>query len=204
MAKRARRNGQSNGHSSGHRRPPPPPPSFLEQYWRTLAIVVVVFMVVAVSAYIISLPSDEDDNGDGPPPVDKAPEFTVTTIDGEQIALAQFRGQVVVLDLMATWCGPCATQMEELNKLKAAYHPSEVVILSIGVDASETDAQLRAFKDQHYANWRFASDSDNVGTKYGAQSIPTLAIIDKDGNLQWLHSGVTTFEDLQKKVDPLL
>jgi thiol-disulfide isomerase/thioredoxin len=206
MASRNRRNGQSRR----RRHPPPPPPSFLEQNWRALTIVVVVFLVAAVSAYAISLPSDEGDKGDGdgngndPPPVDMAPEFVLTTVGGEQIALAQFRGKVVVLDLMATWCGPCVTQMEELNLLRAAYGPSEVVILSIGVDTSETDQQLQTFKDQNYANWQFASDTDNVGTKYDVQSIPTLAIIDKEGGLQWLHAGVTSFEDLEKRIDPLL
>lgn len=192
--------------ANGHRRPPPPPPSFLEENWRTLAIVVVVLVVLAASAYVISLSPDADDNGNEnePVPVDKAPLFTVTTIDGEVISLSQFRGKVVVLDLMATWCGPCATQMTELNRLHAAYSTSEVVILSIGVDTKETDQQLQTFKDQHYANWRFAGDSDGVGTKYDAQSIPTLAIIDKDGGLRWHHAGVTSFEDLKKRIDPLL
>lgn len=203
MAKRAGRKRQKNG----RRHPPPPPPSFLEQNWRMMAIVIVVFMVVAISAYSVNKVSPDDGingNGNGPPTVEKAPVFQVTTIDGEPIALNQFRGQVVVLDLMATWCGPCATQMEELNQLRAEYTTSQVVILSIGVDTKETDQQLRTFKDQYHANWQFSGDTDNVGTKYDAQSIPTLAIIDKDGNLQWHHAGVTSFEDLQKRINPLL
>ena len=205
MTKRAGRKRQKNG----RRHPPPPPPSFLEQNWRMMAIVIVVFLIVAVSAYAVNTLSPDDgtngnDNGNGPPTVDKAPDFQVTTIDGEPIALNQFRGQVVVLDLMATWCGPCADQMEELNRLRAEYPTTQVVILSIGVDTKETDQQLRTFKDQYHANWRFSGDTDNVGTKYDAQNIPTLALIDKDGDLQWHHAGVTSFEDLQKKIDPLL
>jgi peroxiredoxin len=181
--------------------------------WRTLAIVIVVFLVVAVSVYAITTrPGDKDDDGNGdgngngndPPPTNEAPRFSLTTVDGEPISLDQFRGHVVVLDLMATWCNPCAIQMEDLNQLRAAYPEREVVILSVGVDTSESDQLLRDFRDQHYASWRFARDTDDVGTKYDAQSIPTLAIIDKDGNQVWRHSGVTSFDDLRDKIDPLL
>ena len=205
MAKRARRNGQRNG----RRRAPQPPPSTLGPNWRTLAIVIVVFLVIAVSVYAYSTrPADKDDdengNGNNGPPPEKAPDFTVTSIDGEPIALEAFRGKVVVLDLMATWCEPCSRQMEELNQLQAAYPRSQVVILSIGVDATESEQQLRDFKERHFASWRFALDSDDVGTKYDAQSIPTMAVIDKDGNLVWRHSGVATFDTLKLRIDPLI
>ncbi len=199
MAKRARRNGKKDG----RRRRAPPPPTFMEQNWRLLAITIVVFMMVAVGAYAVYIAPD-DDGGNNPPPTEKAPEFQVTTIDGEPIALDQFRGKVVILDLMATWCEPCSLQMDELNQIRASYPESRVVILSVGVDTKETDQQLRQFKEQHYANWRFASDSDDVGTKYDASNIPTLAIIDQDGNLEWRHAGVTTADDLRAKIDPLM
>ena len=205
MAKRTGRKRQKNG----RRHPPPPPSSFLEQNWRMMAIVIVVFLIVAVSAYALNTVSPDDGtngngNGNGPPTVDKAPEFQVVTIDGESIALDQFRGQVVILDLMATWCGPCVTQMEYLNQVRAAYTESEVVLLSIGVDTKETGQQLRTFRDENHANWRFARDTDGVGQKYGATNIPTLVIVDKDGMMVWKDAGVTPFEDLEKRIDPLL
>ena len=178
-----------------------------------MAVVIVVFLVVAVSAYAFTTVSPDDGtdgngngngNGNGPPTVDKAPGFQVTTIDGEPIALDQFMGQVVILDLMATWCGPCVTQMEYLNQVRAAYSESEVVLLSIGVDTKETGQQLRTFRDENLANWRFARDTDGVGQKYGATNIPTLVIVDKDGMMVWKDAGVTPFEDLEKRIDPLL
>jgi len=178
----------------------------MEQNWRLLAITIVVFLVVAVSAYAITVNNDEPDpngNGDPPPPKELAPEFVVTSIDGERIALDMFRGRVVILDLMATWCGPCADQMEHLNNIHAEYPESKVVILSIGVDTDESEQLLRDFKDQYHANWRFSRDTDDVGGKYNADPIPTMAIIDQRGKLVWTHSGVTSADDLRDIIDPL-
>jgi peroxiredoxin len=188
------------------RRAPPPPPSVLGPNWRTLAIAIVVFLVIAISVYAYTtMDKDEGNgNGDNPPDLERAPEFQVTTVDGEPIALDMFAGKVVVLDLMATWCNPCAIQMDELNDLRARYPERQVVILSIGVDTQESDQQLRDFRDDHYADWRFARDTDSIGDNYDAQSIPKLAIIDQEGWLVWQHSGVTSYDDLVEKIDPLL
>jgi thiol-disulfide isomerase/thioredoxin len=171
-----------------------------------MALVIGVILIIAVSAYAINtIPDDGDDDGNGPPPVnERAPDFRVVSIEGEPLALDQFRGRVVVLDLMATWCGPCVTQMEHLNQLRAAYPESQVVILSIGVDTDETNQQLREFRDQNAANWRFARDTDGVGQKYDASNIPTMVIVDKDGLMASRDVGVTPFEDLKDIIDPLL
>ncbi len=173
----------------------------MDPNWRSLAIIVLVFLVISVLVYAVMTRPDDGNNGPAP---DKAPTFSLVTIDGEAISLDQFKGKVVVLDLMATWCGPCATQMDELNQLRAKYSESQVVIISIDVDTQETTQQLREFKEDHVANWRFARDTDGVSSKYGASNIPTLAVIDKDGGLQWKEAGLTTFEDLKDKIEPLL
>jgi hypothetical protein len=78
------------------------------------------------------------------------------------------------------------------------------VILSIGVDTKETNQQLRQFRDENHANWRFARDIDDVGTKYDVSNIPTLVIVGKDGKMVWKDAGVTPFEDLKDRIDPLL
>jgi peroxiredoxin len=204
MAKRTRRNGVRKG----RRRTPAPPPSALGPNWRTLAIVLLLFLVVSVSVYaVMTRPADKDNNDDEDvklPAADKAPSFTLQTIDGEAISLDDFKGKVVVLDMMATWCNPCVMQMEELNQLRATYSESKVVILSIDIDTKESAQQLQTFKEDNNAHWRFARDTDGVGDKYGVTNIPALVIIDKDGRLQWQDAGVTSYEDLKGRIEPLL
>jgi thiol-disulfide isomerase/thioredoxin len=182
------------------------------EHWRSLVLVLALVCIVAVTAYAVSTQDpddgdDDDDDGNGgnnPLPVEKAPTFTLDEVDGDTFSLQQFQGRVVVLDLFATWCGPCETQMGELNKLRAAYSASEVVIISIDVDQRETTQDVREFRDKFHADWTFARDTDGVGGKYNAKNIPTLALIDKDGNLVWRHAGVTGFEELSARIDPLL
>jgi thiol-disulfide isomerase/thioredoxin len=200
MAKRARRTGKRNG----RRAPPPPPPTFLEQNWRILASLVVVVLIIAGGVWAVTSYDPEGEGDDKTPQTNMAPDFSLTTIDGEPVQLDQFRGRVVVLDLMATWCNPCVLQMEHLNQLRNHYPPGQLEILSIGVDLKESAEQLRTFKNDNFATWRFARDTDGLGQKYDASSIPTLVIIDQEGRQQWRHAGVTTYEDLVDRIDPLI
>ncbi len=203
MAKRARR--VKDGSRRKRRSSPPPPPDFWAMNGRRVIGAIFVIAIVIVAAYLVVNYEPEGDNGPGTPDDrEPAPTFRVNDIDGAPIDLEAYRGRVVVLDLFATWCGPCRTQMEELNQLQAHYGPSELVIISIDVDTSETTQDIRIFRDEHNANWAFASDTDNVGKKDDAASIPTLAIIDQDGDLVWRHAGATSFDQLQGMIDPLL
>lgn len=173
-----------------------------------LLVVAAIALVAAVVVYGLYLRGDGDGGGDrlpdGTGTGEAAPAFSLTDIDGNAVSLQSLRGKVVVLDLFATWCGPCQSQMAELNKVRARYSTSEVVILSIDVDTRETASQAREFKADYGATWAFAMDTDGVGDKYGATAIPTLAIIDRDGNLAYRNQGLEDADGLIARIDPLL
>jgi peroxiredoxin len=204
MAKRWR---GGKGPKRASRRPPPPPRNPIAENARSILTVLAIVLVVAVVAYAIyasDLGDGDGNGGNGQPPAQAAPTFTLQEVDGGALELEQLRGRIVVLDLFATWCGPCVSQMSELNKLRAYYSTSDLVIISIDVDPDETSQMVRDFRDEHNCNWAFARDTDGVAGKYDASSIPTLALIDRDGNLAWRHAGLTYFGDLSARIDPLL
>ena len=189
--------------------PPPSSRSGGRAFWALVAVIVVALVgVVAYATLSNRAPggapgddgTDDGTTGTGQP----APLFSLTDTEGNSVSLQSLRGKVVLLDLFATWCGPCKTQMGELKEVYARYNTSEVVILSIDVDKSETQSQVRAFRSDYGASWGFCTDTDSVGAKYGAQYIPTLAIIDRAGNLSHRGSGVEQASDLIARIDPLL
>ena len=108
---------------------------------------------------------------------------TLESVDGTSFNVSDYRGQVVVLDLMATWCLVCEDEMEELSQLRA--ERPDVVIITITVDPTETDEMLSAYKENHNADWLFARDTDNVWLKYRDLYLPTLVFIDPQGRLSF-------------------
>ncbi len=200
MSKRSRN--KKNGSGRRRRSSRAPPPSFWAANQRTVIGVAFIVVIMIAVAYVVA-----NQNGDDPPETgnkEPAPDFSISSIDGEPVRLDAYRGRVVVLDLFATWCGPCRTQMGELNQLRAYYGRSEVEILSVDVDPKETTQQIRDFRDEFKADWTFSSDTDGLSQKYDASSIPTMVVIDQDGNMVFRHAGVTTFSELQTIIEPLL
>ena len=131
----------------------------------------------------------------------EAPPFTLTSTDGTNFSLSDYRGKVVVLDLMATWCPVCPHEMPELSKLRQEY--DDVVILTISVDPTEQEENLRHFRETYSPNadWPFARDTDNVLVKYGAFSIPTIVVIDPKGVISFQKAAFVPVEELRSEVE---
>ena len=130
-----------------------------------------------------------------------APPFNLTSIDGTKFNLSDYRGTVVVLDLMATWCPVCPHEMPELSKLRE--ERSDVVIMTISVDPLEQDEDLRSFRETYASNadWLFARDTDKVWDKYRALTLPMIVVIDPEGYISFQKAGLVPAPELIAEVE---
>ena len=112
-----------------------------------------------------------------------APNFRVTTLDGQTVTMDDLRGKVVLVDFWATWCGPCNAELPHVKEIAARYAGRPLVILSVSSDKDE--AKWKQFIGAHGMTWLQARDSDqSIAEMFGIESIPHYFTIDTDGILQ--------------------
>jgi thiol-disulfide isomerase/thioredoxin len=128
--------------------------------------------------------------------------FAFTSLEGETKYLSDYRGKVVILDMWATWCGPCKLQLIEFQSVYESYSRDDVEILSIDIDQRETAELVQSFLSDFEYAWTFGLDNGSIWETYkGASgSIPTLCIFDRNGTLSFSHEGLL----VQTKLTPIL
>ena len=112
---------------------------------------------------------------------DRAPDFELVTFEGKVVHLSDLRGQVVVLNYWATWCGPCRVEMPAMENLYRETSRSDFEILAISTDAQGASL-TRPFRNALGLTFPILHDSDfRVGLMYGTRSLPMTFLVDRDG-----------------------
>ena len=116
-------------------------------------------------------------------------DFSFELLNGEAVRLSDYAGDPIILDLMATWCGPCKTQLGELASLQSSF--PTVQILSISVDPGfDSVTKLTEYKTTNGITWTVGRDTTGAGKeKFSATSIPTVAFINSAGKLKHINDG---------------
>ena len=119
---------------------------------------------------------------------EKATDFRLETLEGEIYTLSAMRGKVVLLDVGASWCGPCIQVMPEVKIVCERFSNDDVVIW--GVNSGEAPQQVRKFLDEHKLPWPMLLDPHReVSKAYQIKAIPFFILIDKTGNWQYSFIG---------------
>jgi len=128
-----------------------------------------------------------------------APDFTLRTVGGPNLRLQEQRGQVVLINFWATWCGPCQQEMPKLNALYEKYHAAGFVLLGVNVD---DDAKKAASVAQKLGiKFPVLLDTDKaISHLYDLSTMPSTVIIDRDGRVHYVHKGyLAGYEDTYDK-----
>lgn len=117
-----------------------------------------------------------------------APDFELAARDGGKVRLADLKGDVVMINFWASWCGPCRQEMPLLAQLQAKYEPLGFQLLGVNVepDSREALAWLQGVPVTFPILFDTASE---VAGRFGVQGMPSTVFVDRAGNVRYVHQG---------------
>jgi len=120
-----------------------------------------------------------------------APDFTLKTLDGQEMTLSKLRGKVVLLDFWATWCAPCREAIPHLINLQKTYQEKGFEVIGMNVDRGDVETVRRFVKSMDIP-YPITLTSEEVSRNYGVTGLPTTILIDKEGKIRQKLLGFTS------------
>jgi cytochrome c biogenesis protein CcmG, thiol:disulfide interchange protein DsbE len=175
------------------------PSNHEQQSWRPALL---VLLASALFGYLV-LPYFSGGVASSSPLVGRAaPDFNLPVFHGgstatSRLELSALRGNVVVLDFWASWCRPCTVQSNILSDM-APHQPDSVIF--VGVNTADNPARAREFAERQKLPYAAVLDTGEVAEAYGANSLPTLVVIDPSGRVVSAASRVMSASEVEKAI----
>lgn len=133
------------------------------------------------------------------------PDFTLKRMNGENLRLEELRGQVVLINFWASWCGPCRQEMPVLQKIHERYTPLGFTVLGINVD--EAPEKAKRIVDRMTIDFPLLLDTNQIVSEtYNVDAMPFSVLVDREGNVRYVHRGYKAGDEVHyvNKLKPLL
>ena len=187
------------------------------RWWLTLALVVSLGLIAARGHAQAHFAEQDPARGTAaitlveerppsPAVLFEAPDFTLSTLSGASLRLAELRGKVVLLNFWATWCVPCRKEMPAIEALYQHYKDRGLEVLAISLDKLSTTV-VEAFVKEVGVTYRVALDpSWATARTYGVRGLPATFLLDRAGNVVMRELGERDWmeESKQQAVEGLL
>lgn len=154
-------------------------PSFRWQLFSFL-----ILIVAAAWTWISRVPPGSTNSGEIPAPREgfQAPDFTLSTLDGEEIAFSQLRGRPMLINLWASWCLPCRAEMPAIQTVYDEYADRGFLVLAVNATNQDSHSDVIAFTRNNGLTFPILLDEDGeVSRKYALQALPTSYFVDSHG-----------------------
>lgn len=114
----------------------------------------------------------------------QAPSFSAPDLDGREVSLAQYRGDVVLLNIWATWCTPCRAEMPAFERIHQEQERSGLRVVATSIDASGNRSEIDDFLERYGITFQVLHDPDgHVARAYESAGVPETFLIGRDGRL---------------------
>jgi peroxiredoxin len=141
------------------------------------------YFSTGLTALLIALPLAAAVDTNSP-----APDFTLNAQSGKPVELTQFKGQVVMLNFWASWCGPCRQEMPLLDSIYKKY--GKLGFTMIGVNVEPDSKAANDWLKQTPVTFPILYDTDSKVSKlYGVSGMPSTVIVDRKGTVRMIHRG---------------
>jgi len=165
-------------------------------YWQWLSVSLLVALLALLAWGLRNQASEPVEAG-------LAPDFSLTTFEGETISLSDLRGQVVIVNFWASWCPPCREEAAYLEATWRKYKDRGVVF--IGVDYLDAKPKALAYLEEFDITYPNGPDiGQKIAGVYNIQGVPETFYVDKAGQLRGVHIGPLYPPALDNKIDELL
>ena len=129
------------------------------------------------------------------------PAAKITLDNGKQHALKEFKGNVVLVNLWATWCTPCLEELPTLDRLEQELAKEGLVVVTLSLDTNKTFKDLRRYTDENGLRLaHLAFDHTQAFSRWALQGLPVTVLIDRNGVARYQYHGATDWlADSQKE-----
>jgi cytochrome c biogenesis protein CcmG, thiol:disulfide interchange protein DsbE len=130
---------------------------------------------------------------------DPMPAYTAAYLDGKPLNIASEKGNVIFLNVWATWCGPCRFETPELQALQNQYAAKGLKVIGVSVDEGETSA-VKTFVTEQKITYAIAVDPDGrIANLLQTTVLPTSLLLDRNGKIVWRQIGAIMPNDSKLK-----